>query len=285
MVSRNALRSALATLMLLGARSVSAGPIDYTGFVENDFNPADKNIKVIQVDPDPLNRIVQLPQMTAQGIINGYALKDIRMSYDFDSDTMYVGLNTYSIAGSAIGNGGPDLAALLASQGGQDPANIGGRKSISLGFAGVNRNDLSTRGENIMVAGVPADKALAGPGLNGFTVSTMKSNPNVAVQHSYGSLLANQMGDLAFNPSAAHPGFEFTIKNFSKVSSNLNPEEGFWVNAYLGSPDDLGIGEEGSGWIKIPAFEKQVVPEPTTWLAWTAVLASAGAYRLRRRSR
>jgi len=284
MVCRTALRSALATL-LLGASSVSAGPIDFTGFVEHDFNPADKQTKVIQVNSNPLNNIVQMPEMTAQGIINGYALKDIRLSYDFNSDTMYVGLNTYSIAGSAIGTGGPDLAALLAAQGGQDPADVGGRKSISLGFAGVNRNDLSTRGDNIMVAGIPANKALAGPGLIGFTVSTMTGGRDAAVQHSYGSLLSNQMGDLAFNPSAAHPGFEFTIKNFSKVSSNLNPEEGFWVNAYLGSPDDRGIGEEGSGWIKIPAFEKQVVPEPTTWLAWTAVLASAGAYRVRRRSR
>jgi len=287
MVNRNVFRWGLATLTLLGASTVSAAPINFTGHVAQDFNSvADKSIKVIDVNPDPLNRIVQMPEMTAQGIINGYALKDIRLKYDFDSDTLSVGLNTYSIAGNAIGNGGPDLAKLLTAQGGQDPADVGGRKSISLGFAGMNRSDLSKVGQNLIVAGIPSDKAHAGTGLIGFTVATLTGNSNSALQHNYGTALPSHTGALAFKPSAEHPGFEFTITNFSKISPEfMDPKEGFWIKAYLGSPDDTSIGEEATAWMKIPAFSPEVVPEPATWLAWSVAAATIGGCRLRRRSK
>jgi hypothetical protein len=285
MVSRNALRWTLATLTLLGARSVSAGPINFTGSVEQDFNPtADNGVQVIQVDPDPLNRIVQLPQMTSQGIINGYAIKDIRLQYDSSTDVLSVGVNTYSIAGSAIGTGGADIAKALSDYGGVDPANLGGDKSITVAFAGKNLNDSSKPGAVIAVAGVPADKSTAGPGIDGFNVAAYKANGGI--QNSYGASLANNLGALAFDPSAAHPGFEFTIKNFSKISPDLlNPKDGFWIQAYAGSGQDNPIGEERTAFIKIPALSEQQVPEPTAWLAWTFVAATAGAARLRRRRR
>ncbi|WP_406695364.1 hypothetical protein V5E97_30505 [Singulisphaera sp. Ch08] len=281
MVSRNALRWTLATLALLGASSVSAGPINFTGFVENDFNSEDDSVKVIQGAPDPLNRIVQMPEMTAQGIINGYALKDMRLSYDYQSDRLYVGLNTYSIAGNAIGNGGADLANRLNQLGGVDPANLGGNKSITVGIAGKNLNDSLKPGSTVLLAGVPADKAYAGSGLNGFTVTSYVNRGGI--QNSYGSQLPNHQGTLAFSPSAAHPGFEFTIENFSKISPNLlDPAQGFWIRAYLGSPNDNPIGEESTAYMFVPSFGPQV-PEPATLLSWTVVAAAAGALRLRRR--
>lgn len=281
MVSRNALRWTLATLALLGASSVSAGPINYTGFVENDFKATDDSVKVINAAPDPLNRIVQMPEMTAKGIINGYALKDMRLSYDSQSDRMYVGLNTYSIAGNAIGTGGADIAARLAALGGVDPANLGGNKSITVAIAGKNLNDNAKPGDPLLVAGVPSDKSLSGPGLNGFTVASYKANGGI--QNSYGSLLPSHLGTLAFTPSAAHPGFEFTIENFSKISPNLlDPSQGFWIRAYLGSPNDNPIGEESTGFMFVPSFGPQV-PEPATVLSWTIVAGVAGALRLRRR--
>ncbi len=52
--------------------------------------------------------------MTNQGIINGYAIKDMRLAYNSQTDELAIGVNTYSIAGSAIGNGGPDIAKALA---------------------------------------------------------------------------------------------------------------------------------------------------------------------------
>lgn len=284
MVRRNALIWTLATLALLGARTVMADPITFTGNVATDFNPAtNSGVQVIQGDPDPLNRIYQLPQMTAAGIINGYAIKDMRLDYDSKSDTLYVGLNTYSIAGTAVGNGGAAMDALLQKAGGQDPAHIGGQKSITVGFAGLNLNNLSTPGSLVAVAGVPADKSIGGTGIDGFTVAAAKAGAP-SLESAYGTILKNNMGNLAFDPSAAHPNFEFTIKNFSKISSQLDPTKGFWVQAYAGSPNDNPIGEEGIGFVHVPAFAPQNIPEPTTWLAWSLVAGAAAAVRLRRRA-
>src|SRR5215217_1759975 len=245
MVRRNAFRWILATVALLGlgVRSAPAASINFTGFVANDFNPgADKSIVVVPVNPDPTNRIYQLPEMTAKGLVNGYAIKDIRLKYDSSGDVLYVGLNTYSIAGTAIGNGGTDIANLLTKHGGTDPAHIGGRKSITVGFAGINPADSGHPGSLVAVAGVPSDKKTAGPGIDGFTVAKFKGMATQGIQDSYGAALTNNMGSLAFDPSAAHPGFEFTVKNFSKISPAMDPTRGFWLQAYAGSPDDNPIG-------------------------------------------
>lgn len=284
MVSRNALRWTLATLVLLGAKSVTAGSINFTGFVENDFDKSkDDSIKIIQVNPDPLNRIAQLSQMTNQGIINGYAIKDMRLAYNSQTDELAIGVNTYSIAGSAIGNGGPDIAKALADWGGVDPANIGGNKSITIAIAGKNLNDGNQPGTIYALAGVPSDKSTAGPGLIGFNVASYNASSGGGIQNSYGATLTNHIGELAFNPSAAHPGFEFTIKNFSQISPTLlDPKNGFWIAAYAGSPDDNPIGEEATQFFQVPSFGPQV-PEPATLLSWTVVAAAAGALRLRRR--
>lgn len=283
MVRRNAFRWTLATLALLGARTVSAGPINFTGNVAADFDKnVDPNVSVISVDTDPTNRIFQLPEMTSHGFINGYAIKDIRESYDKATDTLYVGLNTYSIAGSAVGAGGSAMQAILTSHGGVDPAHIGGRKSITVGFAGINPNDAGQPGTMIAVAGVPSDKSVGGTGIDGFTVAHYKGMTTQGIQNNYGSILTNNVGNLAFDPSAAHPGFEFTIKNFSKISPSLDPHQGFWIQAYAGSPDDNPIGEEKTGFIRVPALEEFHIPEPTTWLAWSLVAGAAAAYRLRR---
>jgi hypothetical protein len=286
MVSRNALRLTLATLTLLAARSVSAGPISFTGDAEKDFNPtADQSIKVIQIDPDPLNRIIQLPQMTSQGIINGYAIKDIRLQYDEKTDVLSVGMNSYSIAGSAIGNGGAEMAKALTASGGVDPAHLGGSKSITMAFAGTDLNNTKQAGTPVFVAGVPADKSSAGPGIDGFNVAQYKAS-TAGIQSSYGATMTQHLGTLAFDPSPNHPDFEFTIKNFSKISPNvIDPKSGFWIQAFAGSPNDNPIGEEFTSFIRVPAFQPETIPEPTTWLAWSVALTAAGAVRLGRRSK
>jgi hypothetical protein len=193
-------------------------------------------------------------------------------------------LNFYSIAGSAVGNGGAVYENQLLKAGGKDEANLGGEKSISVLFAGTNPSNVSSHGALVAIAGVPSDKATGGPGIDGFTVAKYKGLTDANMQNNYGATLTNNLGALAFNPSAAHPGFEFTVKNFSKISPTLDPSQGFWVKVYAGSPADNPIGEEKSGFIHIPAPspEKITTPEPTTWLAWSLFLGAA-AYRLRRR--
>ena len=91
-------------------------------------------------------------------------------------------------------------------------------------------------------------------------------------------------GNLAYNPSPAHPQLEFTITNFSKIPG-LNPADGFWIEMYAGSAVD-GVGEAGLAWTKVPitAAQNIPIPEPTTWMAWT-LLAGAAACRFRGRIR
>ncbi|MHC5539874.1 hypothetical protein ACYOEI_16770, partial [Singulisphaera rosea] len=137
----------------------------------------------------------------------------------------------------------------------------------------------------IAVAGVPADKSVANPaGLDGFTVASYAGTANQGIQYNYGSGLSSNQGALAFDPSASHPGFEFTVNNFSKISPSLDPTQGFWIQVYAGSAQDGPIGEEASGFLHVPSFSQQNVPEPATWLAWS-LIAGGAATRLRRRGK
>lgn len=288
---RNAFRLTLVTVVMLGGRFASADPINFTtGNAEVDMPSSNKYVNVTNVDGNPLNTIFQMPEMTSNGnnLINGYAIKDVRTYYDFNTDKLYVGINAYSIAGTAVGADGAQGAAMdqvLASHGGSDPANLGGDKSITLAFIGTSPNDLNQPGQTVMVAGVPADKSAANPnGTDGFTIAAAKGNSNL-IQYNYGSILTNNQGNLAFNPSSAHPDFEFSISNFSKISPSLDPTKGFFIQVYAGSAQDGPIGEEATGTFRIPAFQPQnTVPEPTTWLAWTVVVGGS-LHQLRRRGK
>jgi hypothetical protein len=298
MVHRNAFLSTLVTLALFGAGPAWADPMSFSGSVANDFSlvptpnngentvkSTNSNVVVVNVDSHPLDMIAQLPEMTNQGIINGYAIKDIAFYYDSKADKLYVGLDTYSIAGSAVGSGGAAMDAILTQKGFQDPAHLGGDKSITVGFAGNNPGDNNQPGSMVFVAGVPSDKSAGNPSaLDGFTVAKYAGMSNQGLQNNYGAAVTGSQGTLAFDPSASHPNFEFSISNFSKISSSVDPTQGFWIRAYAGSAQDGPIGEENTALIRIPKLAPQTIPEPTTWLAWTLVAGSA-AYRLRRRGK
>ena len=45
--------------------------------------------------------------MTNSGLVSGWNIKDIRLDYNAATDTMYVGVNTYGVAGNVDGNGTP----------------------------------------------------------------------------------------------------------------------------------------------------------------------------------
>ena len=188
MVRRNAFRWTLVTVVMLSTRLASADAINFTGNVETDMPSSNTKVNISNVDSDPLNTIYQLPQMTSNGnnLINGYAIKDIRTYYDFNTDKLYVGVNAWSIAGTAVGADGATGAAMdqiLTSKGGADPANLGGDKSITLSFVGSSPNDVTTPGQPVIVAGVPADKSAADPsGKIGFTVATYKGMTNQGIQ-------------------------------------------------------------------------------------------------------
>jgi hypothetical protein len=276
----------LIILALIGARPALADPINLTGFVQQDFNPAtNPNVQVVPVSNNPLN-LGEAAFIPANGWVSGWAIQDIRTYYSPSNDTLYVGLdgfknasNQYAIFGDADGNGNPGQASpQMAAQGGIDSAHLGGDKSIALSFAPINTANPSQPGTPAVVAGVPADKTKVGSGTtDGFTVS--QSNGSSALQYSFAQQLPQFTGNLAYDPAAAHPQLEFTIPNFSKIPG-LNGLNGYWLNLYAGSAQDVVAGEVGTGWVKMPQPEGQQIPEPAAWLAWM-VLAGGAAWRYR----
>jgi hypothetical protein len=281
MVRPSLLSWSLAFLAALGARTASADPITLTGVVERDFDQANPSVRISPISTDP-GHIGVAPWITERGWVSGFSIKDVRSSYDEASDTLFVGVNTFGIAGDADGNGDPGGAdPLTTASGGIDLPNMGADKSIAIAIAPNGPPGSGTFGTPVVVAGIPANKATAGPGLNGFSVARYL-NVNAGLSRNFGESLPNHQGILAFNPSAEHPDFEFTIRNFSQIPG-IDPSQGFWMAAYAGSVKDVVVGEDALQWTRIPRFSPQGVPEPTTILAWSfTAFGAAWSYRRRR---
>ena len=293
MVRLRILNLGLATLALMGARSASAAAVKLTGVVENDFLATNSNVRVTPVSDSPIT-VGPAQFMINNGWVSGWAVKDIRSSYDAATDTLSVGINTFkdatgktAIVGDADGNGDPGGASPpMAAAGGIDTAHLGGHKSVAIAFASDSPGAKNVPGNAIIVAGVPADKSAAGPGIDGFTVALPKA-ANLGLAYNFGKSLTDAsghpIGRLAFDPSADHPGFEFTIKGFSKIPG-LDPFKGFWIKAYAGSPEDVVVGETGLAFTRVPAFSEQQIPEPATVLAWSLVVGGGVVVQVRRRA-
>lgn len=287
MVRRSVFPWTVATLALLGIRVASAAPMTFTGFVEQDFNPnTNQDVQKFVIDTDPFNNVYHTPYMIQQNAVTGWAVKDLRLAYDSSSNSMAVGVNTYGIAGDADGNGDPGgvSAADPDFKHGLDQPHLGGQKSITVAFAQNNPGDPNSPGTPVIVAGIPADKTTAGPGLDGFNVARYKGLA-AGIQNNYGATLGNNLGTLAFDPSKDHPGFEFTVNNFNQIPG-LDPKAGFWIKVYAGSPDDGSVGEESSQWIRVPSFAPETtIPEPAAWLAWSLIVGGGAVWRRRRNPR
>src|SRR5262249_20151775 len=254
---------------------------------DQDFNRStNPGVQITPVIGSPMN-VGEASFIPANGWVSGWAVQDIRTYYNPVNDTLYVGLNTFknaagqaAIFGDSDGDGNPGHAsAEMAARGGIDSPNMGGDKSIALAFAPINTASPSQPGTPSVIAGIPADKTKVGSGTtDGFTVSRFLGGP--ALQYNFGQQLPQFTGNLPFNPSAAHPQLEFSIPNFSKIPG-LNPTNGYWIDLYAGSAQDVIAGEIGSGWVKLPKIEPQNLPEPATWTVW-GILAGGVAWRYRR---
>lgn len=245
-----------------------------TGNVETDFPLVLGN--GVTVLPNKQFSMADPASYIAQHSMSpGWEIKDIRLYYDKASDTMDVGVNFFGVAGDADGDGNPGASSV--SNGYVDAPHLGGRESITIGF------DFLHTGQPQVLAGVPGDKGQAGPGLDGFNIA-LNSNNGLGLAQSYGQTLTANMGNLIFDPSAQHPDFEFTVKNFSKLPG-YNPNSSYNLIAFAGSPDD-GVEEEG---VLFPGVGGQTipptVPEPSALLSWclgVASLSAAGLFRRRR---
>jgi hypothetical protein len=292
MVGKTALRWCLVVVALLGARSATAGPITFTGNVANDFNPATNSGVQIITDSIHENDPIHLAQpswMTSAGLVSGWNIKDVALDYNAATDTMYVGVQTYGVAGNVDGNGTPGSPdPRLTAAGGTDPANFGGDKAMAVAFAPLSgAYNPANLPAPVIVAGVSGDKATqTGPGLDGFNVTKYVGGTTpgtVNLLTGFGQTLTAGMGNLAFDPSSAHPGFEFTITNFSKLLG-ANPASGLVVMTQDGSVDSIITGKDELVGTFPASQGAQTIPEPSTILVW-AGLAGAMAWRYRRSRR
>jgi len=282
----------LAVVMMagLGPDAVRAAAIDFTGNVVNDFNTADPNhlsTEIIPVNPSPQS-LGEWPTQTNNGNwVTGWNIKDIYLSYNSSTGTLYVGIDNWANQNGQIAPFGQANGDPSGTPTAYDPAHLGygtpsSDKSIALAFAPINTANPSVPGTPVVIAGVPADKTKNGPGIDGFTVSSInKSQASGGLGYMFGQNLPQNQGNLAFDPTTAHPQLEFTIKNFNQL---INPSSGFWIEGFAGSAEDRYVGETNLAWTKTPQLAAQNIPEPSTWLLWS--LASGMgmvAWRLRRR--
>jgi hypothetical protein len=176
----------------------------------------------------------------------------------------------------------------LTQAGGTDPANFGGDKSMAVGIAPlIGAFNPSHPPAPTIIAGVPGDKSQVGSGLDGFNVATYAPNgasggPNYDLVTSFGTSITPRGSNLAFDPSAQRPGFEFTITNFSKLLG-YNPLNGFVISVQDGSVDSVVTGKDYVPSTLVSFPEEQRVPEPAAWMAWVLLAGSGAAWTCRRR--
>jgi len=249
-----------------------------TGDVEVDMPIAPGNGVAVIVD-NPDGNGASSPNDVAQDAslpgITGWNIKDLRLAYDEGTDSMLVGVNMFGVAGDSDGDGMPGQ---LSSTVGRDEPSLGGLESIAVAI------DTDLDGQPDVIAGVPANKPPGiEKGVDAFTVAKYQ-NSSHGLAFSFGGTLDEHMGELAFDPSAEHPDFLFTIEEFKELPG-LVPEEGFTISAFAGSPADVIAGEDFlvNTRIAFPGSDNQQIPEPATVLAWSLVAGGALAYRLNAR--
>ena len=275
-------------------------PLFVTGNVEQDLPSSSSSVTVIP--GHPFNYTAQPQWMTDAGLVNGYAMKDIRLSYDKTSDILAVGVNFYGVAGNTDGSADGKTNPMTIKTNGSNPAHLGADKSITVAL--TPNTPAGAAGTPLIVAGVPSVKTNIEGTNDHFTVAAYQASPS-GLTHSYGQTLTANVGNLAYDPSSAHPGFEFTIKNFSKIPGLNALTNGFYLSAYAGSEQTIIIGKSDIANTFVapqtsslqnlnppPTYTPPTVtpmipptvqtPEPTTVLAWGLIISGA-AWRFRRR--
>ncbi|HUW67895.1 MAG TPA: SdrD B-like domain-containing protein, partial [Candidatus Nanoarchaeia archaeon] len=219
----------LALLMMI-LPTVGASPV-FTGDVPTDF--AVTNAVTI-TDQGFID--VGVPDAAPSGTISGNDMENLSIFYDATTDILYVGINTYTIAGDVDNDGdGGTTSVWLSILGGVDIADFGGTESFSLLL------DIDEDGTFDVIAGVSGSTDTAG-----FSVNVFTGTP-YAPAFAYGTPLLSHTGSLFGSPDATAPDVEFTILNFSTlpISSGIDPDSlSFGVNAFVGSFSDDGIGED-----------------------------------------
>jgi hypothetical protein len=233
-------------LSLGSAQAARADVIDFTGNVANDFPSSPGTTSI----PGKPGSVAEASYIIQNGWTSGFLVESLRLSYDKATDTLFVGVQTYSIAGDADGNPNPNAPdPQLRAAGGVNLPGFGGDKSLTVAFASVGQN--GAVGATDFVAGIPANKAVGDSrNTNDFTVATY-NNTGQGLAYSYGTILNNHVGQLMVNPTPSAPNFEFALTNFSQLPG-FNAAKGFYISLFMGSQAAIVVGKESLDWTLIP---------------------------------
>jgi len=250
-MKKRALYSIMVLVLVLGMALTLATPVGaatptFTGNVTLDFTGPG-----ILTIPDPGGvGDVGLPLNAPPGTVSGWDMVDFRLTYNAATDTLYVGINTFGIAGDADGDGAPGgTSAWLTTNLGTDISNLGSTETIAVYF------DLNQDGTFDVIAGVSGTTDISGFTVANFDPLGDPYNPSSA----FGTALPGNTGSYHANPSAAAPDFEFTILNFSTLPGQDALLAGFRVWAFMGSLEDDGIGEDSIQYEQSPSTITTIV--------------------------
>ncbi len=190
--------------------------------------------------------------------ISGWDMQGVYLQYDILTDTMYVGIDCFTICGDADNDGfpgvtGPELTSLL----GNDQPDLGGTESFAVVFDTTQSPGCPDDGPGDVVAGVAsavgasiADFDLYDyifPGCpdgffgGGCPFTSVGAFPGDSI------MVGGVTLTLFASPSAAAPDIEFSLSPFSALPGfTFTPGGAFSVelNLFGGSIDDDGIGED-----------------------------------------
>lgn len=222
----------------------------FTGDAAADFTGA----TAIKIN-DRSTPDVGLPRAFPAGTISGFDMRALYLDYDAATDTMYVGIDCFTICGDTDGDGDPGgTSDILAGLGGEDIADFGPGESFGLLID--TDNDYTTSGGDFdVVIGVRDNDDLSQIGAFEYTGLIGEE----MVNEVWGNRLPNTV-TLFQSPSAAAPDLEFTIANFSTLpgfTGQLPPSYKLHLGMGALGVDD-GIGED-----YMPDQSNPVVITPT----------------------
>jgi hypothetical protein len=228
--------------------------VNFTGNVATDFPASTTPGVVVVTDPNNVQPSIA-PQIASIVKVSGFAVSDLRVSYDQTDDTLSIGFdgppsdpaNASShqvIAGDADNNGNdgtvnPALLAVPNFSSFKDNVQFGGSEAMAAVL------DLNGSGTPDIVAGFSSTDARP---VKEYQVAIANTSMS-STAPGFGTELPQFEGSVYKNDSANHPNLEFSIADFSKLylqetGKALTSDSVIKIGAFAGSQEDLGIGEE-----------------------------------------
>ncbi|MDO8494352.1 MAG: hypothetical protein Q7S68_03345 [Deltaproteobacteria bacterium] len=235
-------RAVLVFLFWVIALSAQAA-ITFTGRVDQDFQTASCFTETSGQD-------VGMPSAFGNGAISGFDIDKVCLSYDPNNDTLYVGIQTFSIGGTPIifgdadNNGDPATSSLtLQTLLGTDYADLGPREYFTFVF------DMDRDNAPDLVVGTHSANSLSSFGAFAPAAAPNNNLLLAPLDIFYGTAIGTVSATLAHLPGAAKPHLEFSVSpvqnipNYAALNFN-NPDSALQIYIATGSFDDDGIAEE-----------------------------------------